>query len=106
MPSDCPEPGGDASLARARAVNRRCEQFEAAWRAGARPAIASYLEAAEPVERSALFRELLELEIELRREHGDCASAGEYAARYPDRAAVVTSVFSRLESELARGGES
>jgi hypothetical protein len=53
MSQDCVEGNADLSLDRARSVNRRCEEFEAAWRAGERPGIASYLNSSNPCEHSA-----------------------------------------------------
>ena len=61
MPPEQLEANPDDSLARARAVNRACERFEAAWRAGERPRIAAYLESSAPVEHDAMFQELLAL---------------------------------------------
>ena len=52
-------------------INRTCERFESAWRAGQTPTIERYLGAAvEPV-RSELFRELLATELELRQAAGE-----------------------------------
>ncbi|HEX8199386.1 MAG TPA: serine/threonine-protein kinase [Isosphaeraceae bacterium] len=47
-------------------VDRACDRFEAEWRAGQRPHLESYLDAAPEPERPALLRELLALELELR----------------------------------------
>jgi len=40
MADDRTSPDANDSLARARAIHRSCESFEAAWRAGAAPSIA------------------------------------------------------------------
>jgi serine/threonine protein kinase len=91
------EANPDDSLARARSVNRACERFEAAWRAGERPRIAAYLESSAPAEHDAMFHELLALELELRREQGENPGRDEYVAEFPDRTAVVATIFAELE---------
>jgi len=106
MAGDRPEQETGDSLARARAVNRSCEAFEAAWRAGNPPAIAEYLDSAEPDGRDELFRELLALEIELRREAGQDPTVEEYVDRFPARDAAVRAVFcesASTEAERAAG---
>ncbi len=106
--SECPGPSPsppqpDDPLARARSINRVCETFEAAWRAGPRPTIADSLEHAAPAERDELFRELLALEIELRQEDGETPAVAEYAARFPDRAQAVEAVFAESASNPSTG---
>src|SRR5207248_3906184 len=83
---------------RARSVNRSCERFEAEWRAGGRPQIASYLDSSDPSERSALVRELLALELELRREQGEHPDVGEYVARFPQWQALIAATFAQNET--------
>src|SRR5579883_1410133 len=99
-----PEGNVELSLSRARSVNRLCDRYEAAWRAGERPTIATYLEASDPDERSALFRELLALEVELRREQGEDPTVDEYLAQFADRQALIAVVFSQIETASAPTG--
>jgi serine/threonine protein kinase/tetratricopeptide (TPR) repeat protein len=74
-------------------INRICDRFEAAWRAGPRPAIEEFLGVAgEPV-RSELLRELLATEIERRRLAGEHPRLAEYHARFPDQSALVEAAF-------------
>jgi eukaryotic-like serine/threonine-protein kinase len=90
------EPGRDddlESLAQARRVNLACERFEQAWRVGEQPRIEDVLSAAVPGDRQNLLCELLALEIELRRRHGENPSVSEYKERFPDMVAVVESTF-------------
>ncbi len=47
-------------------IDAICDRFEADWRAGRRPDLASYLSEAPPGGKAALFRELLNLELEYR----------------------------------------
>src|SRR5262249_57207081 len=56
--SDAPGP--------ARRIDRVCDAFEAAWLAGVRPAIEQFLGDTPEPDRSALFRELLAVEVEYR----------------------------------------
>ena len=59
------------SLAQALRVNLACERFELAWRVGEEPRIEDVLNTATPGDRESLLRELLVLEIELRRDRGE-----------------------------------
>jgi hypothetical protein len=62
-------------------IDRVCDAFEAAWRAGERPRIEDFLEpGVEP--RSELFRELFARELELRREAGEVFDPAEYEGRF------------------------
>jgi RNA polymerase sigma factor (sigma-70 family) len=66
-----------------------CDRFEAAWRRSERPRIEAYLtEVTEPV-RPVLLRELLVLELELRRDAGEQPAPQEYRSRFPDHEAAV-----------------
>ncbi len=49
-----------------------------------------------------MFHELLALELELRRERGEDPGRDEYVAEFPDRAAVVATIFAELESSQER----
>jgi len=61
-----------------RRVNRVCETFEAAWRAGERPRLEAFLEAASGAEGVALLEELLRLELHYRSAAGESATVEEY----------------------------
>jgi hypothetical protein len=80
-------------------VATAAEQFEAAWRAGAPPAIEAYLPAGPA--RGAVLRELVHLDLEYRRKAGEGARVEDYLARFPelagDRTAVLALVLSELE---------
>lgn len=68
-------------------VNAVCDSFEAAWKAGSRPQIEDVLGDAPDLERQALLRELVLIEVEYRRQLGQEPSAEEYRARFPALAA-------------------
>ena len=115
VPAGGGEPRGDDSLApdgTERAMNRPTghiaetlpfetrrlvvqvrERFEGAWRDGGRPRIEPYLEGLGPLERAAVLRELVAVELSLRLEGGDRPTLGELVARFPDDAAQITCVF-------------
>src|SRR5262245_36760893 len=70
-------------------IDDACDRFEEAWRAGRAPAIETYLNPAPPPERPELLRQLLRVELELRREQGENPTIREYLERfsaYPDAA--------------------
>ena len=70
------------------------DAFEAAWLAGARPAVEEYLARAAPEDQAALLGELTRLDVECRREAGETPRLDECQARFPgdaDRLAALTS---------------
>jgi WD40 repeat protein/tRNA A-37 threonylcarbamoyl transferase component Bud32 len=79
-----------------------CEAYEAAWRARQGARIEDYLEKVPEQERPALLRELLALELELRRDRDERPDPGEYRARFPGQAAVVDAAFSEGRSATDR----
>ncbi len=88
-----PNFGGESlSLSALAQVHSICNDFETAFRAGAAPAIEEYIEkiGQDPQARSALFLGLLEAEFELRRARGERPSTGEYVARFPEYAAMIS----------------
>ena len=93
------------SLDRARLVNLACEQFEAAWETDTRPRIEEFLGQAEGPERRILLRELIGLELELRRNLGERPEEAEYQQRFPGHAEVVNAVFCGSEPETIGGYE-
>jgi serine/threonine-protein kinase len=93
MADDRPRTEADDSLARARAIHRGCESFEAAWRAGEAPSIADYFGQLGPSEDNELFRELLALELELRQEGGERPTPEEFVARFPGCESAICAVF-------------
>jgi tetratricopeptide (TPR) repeat protein len=74
-------------------VISRCDRFEAAWRAGTPPAIEADVADAPEALRPELFRQLLALELELRRKRGDRPEPADYRDRFPDRAADIAAAF-------------
>jgi len=77
-------PCDDVPFSVADRIDQECDRFEAAWKAGQNPAIESFVAGWSAPDRSALLRELIALEIALRRGSGEQPSRQEYAKRFPD----------------------
>jgi serine/threonine protein kinase len=74
-------------------VDRACDAFEAALRAGQQPPIEEYLKAAAETDRTKLLEELLKLELEYRRGRGERLTLEEYLRRFPEHAGRVEAVY-------------
>jgi tetratricopeptide (TPR) repeat protein/tRNA A-37 threonylcarbamoyl transferase component Bud32 len=74
-------------------IDRICDRFEAAWAQGADPRIEDYLGHAGSPDRDATLRELLALEVELRRRGGAEPVPSDYAGRFPGHEATVEAAF-------------
>jgi hypothetical protein len=75
----------DLPAALVRALERACDRFEAAWR----PRPEDYLGEMPAAGRRALVRELLLLDVALRRERGERPTAAEYRGRFPGHGALI-----------------
>jgi eukaryotic-like serine/threonine-protein kinase len=74
-------------------IDAICDGFEADYRAGLQAELTSYLARASHVPRAMFFRELLDLELELRHENGEQPDAQAYYRRFPDLAGVIDAAF-------------
>jgi hypothetical protein len=74
-------------------LEKVCDQFEAALRAGERPRIERYLESMPEPPRSALMRELLVLDLAYGDQGSDRRTLDEYLARFPGQEDVVRAAF-------------
>lgn len=108
------------TLSAAGQVDRLCDEFEASWRRAierneVRPEVSEFLGRVADDEQADLFRELLEIELDLRCAQGESVSAEEYHRRFPDFVYAVDPVYARavrsrrlgdyqLFEELGRGG--
>jgi tetratricopeptide (TPR) repeat protein len=83
------------SLDAAQRIDSVCERFERALAAGSSAAVEVYLaETADPgLERSALLRELLALEVEYRLRRGQQPTRDEYLKRFPSQQPIVDLVL-------------
>ena len=84
---------GSLPLSLVHRVDRACDEFEAAWRAGRRPRIEDYLGEAAGSERLTLLHALLASELELRRKLGERPTSEDYLGRFPAHAGLVRSVL-------------
>src|SRR6516162_7811545 len=85
-------------------VDAACRRFESEWRGGGEPRIEDVLARADPAQRVALFRELLALEVELRRDRGERPDPCDYRARFPEHTAAIAAVFGPESAASADGG--
>jgi serine/threonine-protein kinase len=91
MPDDVSQP--PATGASVTQIDRVCDAFETAWKAGRQPRIEQFLgESSEP-ERSALLRELLNLERAYRFGPDDTFPWTEYQERFPGHEKLIREVF-------------
>jgi formylglycine-generating enzyme required for sulfatase activity/tRNA A-37 threonylcarbamoyl transferase component Bud32 len=92
--SDGLNAGGDAlSPTQAEHLEQVCDRFEAEWRAGRRPRIEDGLADVAAPGRPALLRDLLELELEYRRQAGETPTPEEYEPRFPDQRSLIQTLF-------------
>jgi tetratricopeptide (TPR) repeat protein len=87
----------EVSAADARLIDRLCDQFEAAWRAGNRPELRHYLVDVAGPARQALLRQLLLLDLEYARRAGESPQAGDYQTRLPDDTALIAAVCREVQ---------
>jgi tRNA A-37 threonylcarbamoyl transferase component Bud32 len=73
-----------------------CDRFEAAWRAGERPALEDYLATMPAEGRLVLFQELAAIELVYRCRGGERPEPDEYRARFPEWRAAVDASFAAM----------
>src|SRR6516165_6477018 len=86
------------------AVDRACDDFEAAWAAEARPRIEDYLTRVPDPGRPALLRSLLATELELRHGRGERPEPRDYRDRFPEQAGLIDSLFGAEAAATHAGG--
>jgi serine/threonine protein kinase/formylglycine-generating enzyme required for sulfatase activity len=84
---------GDGLASRFERIDAACDRFESAWRAGQRPRVEPFIDKAPGSERPSLFRELVAVDLELRRERGESPTPAEYRARFPGFEDQVAEAF-------------
>lgn len=78
-------------------IDAACEQFEKSWRSGSPQSIeAALAEVEDTDERSALYVELLALEIDYRRQRDESLVFAEYTKRFPNEELATKRVFVEL----------
>ena len=93
MSDATPTEEGNRSPSLGGRVEEICDRFEAACKAGRRPPIEDYLGEVPEAGQTALFRELLELELAYRRRAGERPTPEEYQCRFREHVAVIETVF-------------
>src|SRR5262245_33518131 len=76
-------------------VERVCNRFEEACKAGQRPRIEQYLSNTPERECPVLLRELLAVEIEYRSRSGEGATPEEYRQRFPEYTELIQDVLAQ-----------
>jgi len=82
-------------------VDQACDRFEKAWKDRQGPRIQAYLAEVPEPERAPLLRELLALEIELRRNVGETPTPEEYLGRFPEHVELIHAAFANVPGDAA-----
>jgi serine/threonine-protein kinase len=77
----------------AQQMDAACDRFENAWRGGRRPRIEDFVNDRGGLEQTVLLRELIALEVDLRRESGEQPRSDEYLQRFPQQGFLVQAAF-------------
>ncbi|EAQ78575.1 probable serine/threonine-protein kinase pknB [Blastopirellula marina DSM 3645] len=80
-------------IAMARLVDRLSDEFEESWSLGHKPRISNYLQRVSPQQQRLLFRQLLEIELELRIEAGERPALEQYLTDYHELEEIVRQSF-------------
>ncbi len=91
------------AIAQGRGVDRSVDEFEAAFKRGECPSIATALHGVDESMQRQLFAELLTLELDYRTRRGDGVSLAEYANAWRAYEAEVSAVFQA--SEIGEAGD-
>ena len=86
-------PNSEISVQRQATIDQLADRFEREFRDGSAPRIEDFLPSEASELRPHLLRELLALELELRRNAGEQPAMDEYLQRFPEDRAIVESVF-------------
>jgi serine/threonine-protein kinase len=78
-----PLAGPALSVEEARLLDRACDAFEAAWRAGRRPDVGAAVAGLPAAVRATALREMVQLDIFYRRGAGEEPTAADYSGRLP-----------------------
>ena len=94
---------GPATAGQAGRVDAVCDRFEAAFKAGREPRLEDYAGAAAGPEGRRLLRELLALDLELRRRRGERPDPRVYRMRFPGHAELIDAVFAEAATAPRAG---
>ena len=85
-----------------REIDALCLQFELAWRSRQSPAIETYLARVSDSARSVALRDLIAVDVDMRRAAGQRVASEEYRRRFPEDAAAVDTAFGDLRQKTER----
>lgn len=92
----------DLTASQARDIDRTCDRFEAAWKAGqSHPEPREFLGSFDEPVRSALLRQLLLLDWDYRGRSGDRPSAERYLEQFPGDVALIERVSNEIADAAA-----
>lgn len=97
--SDVVPADGEGGRSLASRIDQMVDHFEGAWRTGRSPRIEAYLTDFDPAEQAGVFRLLLKVEIECRRQLRERPQVRDYRSRFPQFAAALDQVFDNAEME-------
>ncbi len=78
-------------------IDEACDRFETAWRGGTRPDLEAFLAGFDGLERDRLLRELLAIELDLKRQQDEPTDPDVYRKRFPGRDELLDELFARYE---------
>ncbi len=82
-------------------IDQLSDEFERAWKEGRAPRIEDYLGRIPEIGRAHLLKELLVVEIDLRRQAGERVDLQAYRPRFSGEGSVVDAALAVLERRLA-----
>src|SRR5262249_21928419 len=100
IPDDSSTPA-EVSVTALDRIDQACDEYEGAWRGRQNPAIESFLAGWMDLDRVALLRELIALDVALRHERGEQPTRADYLDRFPAERGWIAEFF---ESRLNRAG--
>jgi eukaryotic-like serine/threonine-protein kinase len=83
-------------------VARLCREFETAWRTGQQPKLEAFLTSVPDVDRFALLRDLLRIDLHFRRSANEAPSLSDYRSRFPDDALAIVAAFREAPTTLGQ----
>lgn len=78
-------------------IGQLCQAFEKNWQEGKNPQIEDGLSVVEAALRPQLLEQLLQLEVQVRRQRGENPSRSEYVSRFPTASKALDAVFGNAE---------
>ena len=74
-------------------IDTICGEFRTKWKTGTKPSISDFLNRVDENAQSNLFRNLLTVEVKLRRRSGELPSSTDYLSRFPQFAKIIRQEF-------------